>query len=160
MLFLIDVSYLYCKGYNKNYTVVLWKKGFVFFSFSHTNSYNFKWMRVVYAPWSCCSNFLRSVTSCRRCEDVVYTLVLAKLIGVFRSDPTAHRQVFRTMYKLCGITVWCDRGFKKNRWLLTYVHAWNTCVFDTTLSKRAVVRIRYILNIMWNTDQGVRGFRV
>jgi len=30
--------------------------------------------------------------------------------GVFRGDPTARWQVFRTLYKRCGIAVWYDRG--------------------------------------------------
>jgi len=32
------------------------------------------------------------------------------IIGVFRGDPTARRQVFITLYKRCGITLWCHKG--------------------------------------------------
>jgi len=34
-------------------------------------------------------------------------------IDVFRVDPTVRWQVFRTLYKRCGIAVWCDRGLSK-----------------------------------------------
>jgi len=33
-------------------------------------------------------------------------------LGVFRGDPTARWQVLRTLYKRCGIAVWCDRGLR------------------------------------------------
>jgi len=34
-------------------------------------------------------------------------------IDVFRVDPTVCWQVFRMLYKRCGIAVWCDRGLSK-----------------------------------------------
>jgi len=34
------------------------------------------------------------------------------ILGVFRGNPTACWHGFGTLYKRCGIAVWCDRGFK------------------------------------------------
>jgi len=31
----------------------------------------------------------------------------------FRGDPKTPWQIFWTLYKRCGIAIWCERGFKK-----------------------------------------------
>ena len=34
------------------------------------------------------------------------------ILGVFCGDHTARWHIFSTLYKRCGIVVWCDSGFK------------------------------------------------
>ena len=53
-----------------------------------------------------------------RCKDAVGTLCTRYtdtliFLGVFRGDPTARLHGFRTLYKHCGIAVWCDRGLSE-----------------------------------------------
>ena len=89
------------------------------------------------APWERCERRVRALNTLQqllaRCEnviDAVKTLwerrvdavgtlwgrcVHAKtdkfdILGVFRGDPTARWHGLRTLYKRCGIAVWCDRG--------------------------------------------------
>jgi len=77
---------------------------------------------------ACCKNVMDAVkTLWERCVDAVWTLwgrcVHAMtdkfdILGVFRGDPTARWYGFRTLYKRCGIAVWCDRGFITQKDLL------------------------------------------
>ena len=61
-----------------------------------------------------CENVKDAVkTLWERRVDAVGTLLI--FLGVFRSDPTVRCHGFRTLYKRCGIAVWCDRGFKGTR---------------------------------------------
>ena len=63
-------------------------------------------------------------TLCGRCRDALRTLCTRynwQIWGVFRGDPTARWHGFKTLYKRCGIAVWCDRGF-------------TTCIFCILLS--------------------------
>jgi len=76
----------------------------------------------VCAPWSRWSNCLDAVkTLWERRVDAVGTLwgccvhaITGKfdILGVFCGDPTARWHGFRTLYKRCGIAVWCDRGLR------------------------------------------------
>jgi len=70
-------------------------------------------MRAVQSPKMPCGNVCFGYA-----QDVVWTLwgrcVHAMtgeidILGVFRGDPTARWQVLWTLYKRCGIAVWCDR---------------------------------------------------
>jgi len=51
-----------------------------------------------------------------RCENVTCTRYYWQIWYIFRrfyGDPTARWHGFRTLYKRCGIAVWCDRGLCK-----------------------------------------------
>jgi len=48
------------------------------------------------------------------------------ITDIFRGDPTARWHGFRTLYKRCGIAVWCDRGFMILLYILTQ-HSGLTC---------------------------------
>jgi len=111
--------------------------------------------RALYTPKHAVNTMQQLLARCRsvmytikaqreNCEDVVYTLLLANLIYlcVYRGDPTARWQVFRTLYKRCGIAVCCDRGF------------WHICF--SSLLQRYVPQQLYIQtknNTNWLPDK-------
>jgi len=91
-------------------------------------------------------------TLCERCVDAVGTrwgrCVQAitgnfDILGVFRGDPTARWQVFGTLYRRCGIAVWCDRGFRKKEYLLSYVISTHMFAITKTVYEKIVPWCRW-----------------
>ena len=87
---------------------------------------------------------------CALCRDVVYTLWLTNLIflGVFRSDHTARWHGFKTLYKRCGIAVWCDRGLTGKLWKSKIKYISKSICTLTTILKRSHLINTYIINYL------------
>ena len=113
------------------------------------------------ALWTRCNNCLRenvtdAVKTLRElCVDAVVTLwgrcvhaITDKfdILGVFHGDPTTRWHGFRTLYKRCGIAVWCDRGF-------TYCNVCKIFYKDIDIASKTVPSLTsiWIKNPRWKT---------